>query len=219
MNHPGANGENPATEAGGDAEALSADFAQHRERLWRMVRFRMDRRLAGRVDPDDVLQEAYLDALKRLAHRDGTTPESRFIWLRMIVMQTLVDVHRRHMETEMRDARRDVSMHLAASPQATSVCLAAQLAGSMTSPSRAAQRDETMQVLVSALATMEPIDQEIIALRHFEDLTNGEVAAALDIKPTAASNRYVRAITRLRGVLESIPGAYLDETESADGDR
>ena len=218
MNTSGANGEPPSTQPGGGEETLSADFTLHRERLWRMVRFRMDRRLAGRVDPDDVLQEAYLDAVKRITHRDDSTPESRFLWLRMIVMQTLIDVHRRHMETEMRDARRDVSMQLAVNPQATSVCLAVQLAGSMTSPSRAAQRDETMRVLVAALATMEPIDQEVIALRHFEDLTNGEVAVALGLKPTAASNRYVRAIARLRSVLESIPAIRTGETEPADGD-
>lgn len=179
----------------------------------------MDRRLAGRVDADDVLQEAYLDAVKRLAHRDGSTEASRFLWLRMIVMQTLVDIHRRHLETEMRDAKRDVSMDRAAGRQATSVCIAAQLAGSLTSPSRAAERVETMNVLVKALATMEPIDQEIIALRHFEDLTNSEVAQVLELKPTAASNRYVRALDRLRKVLETVftSGEDRAEVDQSDG--
>ncbi len=190
---------------GGDRVALSEAFTLHRERLWRMINFRMDRRLRGRVDPDDILQEAYLNAEQRISHFRNDNDQSLFIWFRLIVGQTLVDVHRRHLEAEMRDARRDVSMHKSPQVQSTSFSLAEQLALSMTSPSQAVHQREVSRQLITALETMEPIDQEIIALRHFEDLSNAEMAEVLDIKPTAASNRYVRAIARLRDVLDGLP--------------
>ena len=171
-----------------------------------MVNFRMDRRLRGRVDPDDVLQEAYLKAEQRLEQLRQETEHSMFIWLRLIVDQTLVDVHRRHITAEMRDARREVSMNRSARAQSTSFSLAEKLAGSLTSPSHAAHRHEVFDQLNSALDKMDPIDQEIIALRHFEHLSNAEVAELLEIKRTAASNRYVRAIARLRDVLDVLPG-------------
>jgi RNA polymerase sigma-70 factor (ECF subfamily) len=190
----------------GDRQALSEAFTAHRERLWRMINFRMDRRLRGRVDPDDILQEAYLNAEHRLAHFRNDASHSLFIWFRLIVSQTLVDVHRRHVEAGMRDANREVSMNHSPRVQSTSVSLAEQLAGSMTSPSHAAHRQEVSRQLIAALETMDPIDQEIIALRHFEDLSNADVAEVLDIKRTAASNRYVRAIARFRDVLDRLPG-------------
>jgi len=190
----------------GDRGALSEAFMLHRERLWRMINFRMDRRLRGRVDPDDVLQEAYLNAEQRFEHFDQEAGHSIFIWFRLICSQTLVDVHRRHVEAEMRSAGREVSAHRSPGGPSTSYSIAGQLAGSMTSPSQAAHKQELSKQLAAALETMEPIDQEIIALRHFEDLSNAEVAEVLEIKRTAASNRYVRAIARLREVLDDVPG-------------
>ena len=190
----------------GDRQVLSEAFTRHRERLWRMISFRMDRRLRGRVDPDDILQEAYLNAEQRFGYFRKAANLSIFIWFRLIVGQTLVDVHRRHLGADMRDASREISMNKTPSAQSTSVCLAQQLAGSLTSPSQAAHKQEVSSQLIAALETMDPIDQEIIALRHFEDLSNADVAEVLDIKQTAASNRYVRAIARLRDVLDKLPG-------------
>lgn len=192
--------------AAGDDSALGEAFAQHRERLWRMIRFRMDPRLLSRVDADDILQEAYLAAAQRLDHfRKKDEDSSLFLWLRQIAGQTLIDVHRRHIGAKMRDAGREVSLH-AKMPQATSISLAAQLLGRLTSPSQAALRDELSDQLEKALEQMEPIDQEVLALRHFEELTNREVAEVLGIQQKAASIRYVRAIARLKDVLKQIPG-------------
>lgn len=193
----------------GDKQALAELFSLHRDRLWRMVNFRLDRRLARRVDADDILQEAFLDAAARIHHYFENPSKSFFVWLRLIVGQTLVDVHRRHLEAEMRDANREVSMHRGPYPQATSVSLAARLLGNLTSPSQAAARAEMSEQLEQVLATMDPLDQEVLALRHFEDLTNSEVAETLGLSPTAASNRYVRALARLKQILEQIPG-FLD---------
>ena len=175
-------------------------FGLHRERLWRLVRFRMDPRLRDRMDPDDVLQEAFLAGSRRVESFLSQPGASLFVWLRLLVMQTLCDLYRHHVGAQMRDARRDVALD----PQDgshTSVCLAVLLAGTITSPSQAAAALELMGRLEQAIASMAKIDQEIIALRHFEDLTNLETAEALGISPQAASNRYVRAIARLKEIL------------------
>lgn len=190
-----------------DSRALGELFDLYRERLWRIVHFRMDRRLAGRADADDILQEAYLAAADRLSHYLQAPEQSFFIWLRLVVNQTLVDVHRRHLGAKMRDARRDLSIHTKPNfPVATSTSLAAQLLGQMTSPSQMAMRDELAEQLEAAIQGMEPIDQEVLALRHFEELTNSEVAEVLGIQQKAASIRYVRALKRLKEVLTEVPG-------------
>ena len=190
----------------GDEHALAELFSYHRERLWRTVHFRLDRRLSGRVDPDDVLQEAYLNAAARARHFTDDTPTSFFIWLRMIVNQTLIDLHRLHLGAQMRDAAREVSIHRGSLAHTTSTALAAQLAGGLTSPSGAAVREETARQLEQALQDMDPTDREVLALRHFEELTNGEAAQVLGIKQKAASIRYVRALRRLKKTLAEVPG-------------
>jgi RNA polymerase sigma-70 factor (ECF subfamily) len=192
----------------GDESALGELFGLHRKRLWRMVNFRLDPRLSGRVDADDVLQEAYLDAAKRIRHFLDNSSMSFFVWLRQIVLQTMIDVRRHHLGAQMRDANREVSLHRARSPDATSISMAAQLLGHLTSPSQAAMRAEMATRLEQALESMEPTDREVLALRHFEELTNSEVAEVLDIKQKAASIRYVRAIARLKDILEQIPGFF-----------
>lgn len=199
----------------GDERALGELLDGNRERLWRMVSFRMDRRMASRIDPDDVLQEAYVAAAARLHHYLSDTSCSPFVWLRSIVAQTLIDVHRRHLGAKMRDAHRDVSVVPATYPNATSVSLAAELLASVTSPSQAAAREEVSEELRRAIDDMSQVDQEIIALRHFEDLTNAEAAEVLGIQPTAASNRYVRAIARLKDVLLSVPGVFSASRDGA----
>jgi len=194
----------------GDEQALALAFSRHRERLWQMVHFRLDQRLAGRVDEDDVLQDAYLDAAKRLRHFEDHGASSVFLWLRVIVGQTLIDIHRRHFGARMRSVHREVPMHDLYNAQATSVSIASKLLGRLTSPSHAAMRAELSDQLEAALADMDPIDQEVLALRHFEELTNSEVAEVLGIQQKAASIRYVRALRRLRQIFAGVPGLSLD---------
>ena len=185
----------------GDEDALAELFSRHRERLWRIVHFRLDRRLMGRIDPEDILQEAYLNAAQRIQHYRDESPTSEFLWLRMIVTQTMIDVHRRHLGVQMRDARRDVSIHGKMFSPETSASLASQLVGHLTSPSQAAMRVELADQLAAAIAEMDTTDQEILALRHFEELANHEVAEILDIQVNAASMRYIRALKRLQEIL------------------
>ena len=134
-----------------------------------------------------------------------------FVWLRLIVGQTMVDVHRRHLGSKLRDANQEVSIQQFASPMASSASMSMHLLGGMTSPSQAAIRDEVATMIDSVIAEMEPIDREILVLRHFEELSNKEVAELLNIQRSTASNRYVRALQRLKSTLSRIPGVTDDE--------
>lgn len=193
----------------GDQQALAELFARHREKLRRMVQLRLDHRLAGRVSPSDVLQEAYIDAMKRIDHYFEKPDQPFFGWLRLIVGQRLADVHREHLALK-RDVGQEVSIQRGA-PGADSACLAASLLGSGTSPSHAAARMESFHRLEESLNQMDPFDREVLALRHFEELSNTEAATLLGIQPTAASKRYVRALARLKQILETLSGFQNDE--------
>lgn len=190
----------------GDTEALAALFARHRPRLYRMIQFRLDPKLAARLDPDDILQEAWLRAVDRIGSFVTDARGSPFVWLRMIVVQTLIDLHRRHLGAQRRSAQREQSRLGGFGGDSTSLSLTRHLIGQLTSPSAAAMRAELSQQLDAALATMSDIDREVLALRHFEELTNQETALVLGMSEQAASARYVRALARLKKILESIPG-------------
>lgn len=189
----------------GDQQAFAELFTLHRDRLRQMVIVRLDPRLAGRADADDILQEAYLDAQDRMSHFSSVQAGSFFIWLRLIVSQTLANVHRRHLGAQMRDAGRDVSLHGGSRGSASTTSLAQRLLGHLTSPSQAAMRDELVERIEHALALLEPTDREVLVLRHFEQLTNNDVAEELGIQVKAASIRYVRALRRLKARLTQWP--------------
>jgi RNA polymerase sigma-70 factor, ECF subfamily len=190
---------------GGDTQALAELFSRERERLWRVIHFRMAEPLRGRLEPDDVLQEAFLAASQRLKHYAESPATSPFIWLRMIVNQTLIDLHRQHLGAQKRDAAREVSLDSPPCAQATSASVAIQLIGAFTTPSGAAARADVLGLVQAAIEQMDPVDREVLALRHFEELTNSEVAEALGIEQKAASIRYVRALRRLKEILAQVP--------------
>ena len=190
----------------GDERALAELFARYRERLRKMIRLRLDRRLQGRIDASDVLQEAYLEVAHRAREYLAQPTMPPFLWLRFLTGQKLLELHRHHLGARMRDAALELSLRHRAAPQATSVSLAEMLLGRLTSPTRAARRAEMQLKLQELLNTMEPLDREVLALRHFEELSNGEVAQVLGLSKTAASNRYIRALGRLKEMLAGIPG-------------
>jgi RNA polymerase sigma-70 factor (ECF subfamily) len=181
-------------------------LSRHEGRLRRMVAFRLDPRLQGRIDPDDVLQEVYLAAFQNLSDYLRQPAMPFFLWLRGIAGNKLLGLHRYHLGTPMRDARREVSIYRGPLPEATSAALAARLLGRLTRPSEAAIRAEAKIRLQEALNAMDAVDREVLALRHFELLTNAEAAGVLGIKGVAAGKRYLRALERLREVLAQIPG-------------
>ena len=195
-----------ARAAAGDRGAVVELLERYRGRLRRMVAMRLDPRLQGRVDASDVIQEGYLDAMRRLEEyiRDPSVPF--YIWLRFLVGQRVQEQHRRHLDTPGRDVGREISIYRGAMPGASTGTLAARLLGKLTSPSQAAIRAERKIRLQEALNRMDPLDREILVLRHYEQMTNGDAAAALGLEKSAASKRYTRALERLKEILAALPG-------------
>jgi len=183
------------------SSALADLFTKYQQRLERMVSFRLDQRLSGRVDPSDVLQEAYVEISRRINEFLGDPKTTFFVWARQITWQTLLTIHRLNFEVQKRDAGRELPLHWSAHSGATSVSLASKLVGDTTSPSQALLKTERATLLRQALDAMDPIDREVLALRHFEHLSNNEVAQVLGIQKKAASNRYIRALERLRVIM------------------
>jgi RNA polymerase sigma-70 factor (ECF subfamily) len=192
--------------AAGDKEALRAMLAEHRDRLKRMIHLRLSRRLAGRVDDSDVLQEAFVEVARKLPEYAREPKLPLFLWMRHLTGLKLAEVHRRHLGTQLRDADREVTLHRGALPLADTMSLAAQLLGTFTTPSQAAIKAETRLLVQEALNGMDPIDREVLALKHFEQLSTSEIAEVLDLSKAGAGRRYLRAIKRLREILEQIPG-------------
>lgn len=192
--------------AGGDQAAWAQLLAPHRGRLRRMVALRLDQRLKGRIDPSDVLQEAFSQAAQALPNYLERWDQPVFLWLRWLTGMALQLVHRQHLGVQARDAGREVHLLDRAWPGASSAALAAQLLGRDTRPSVVAIRAERQRRLQDALNTMDPADREVLVLRHFEELTNAEVARELRIQESAASKRYMRALHRLKEILSTLPG-------------
>jgi RNA polymerase sigma-70 factor (ECF subfamily) len=193
-------------DAAGDAQAWGAALLEHQDRLQRMAAFRLDPRLRGRIDASDIVQEAFLQASSHRQDYLRTPSLPLFLWLRGIVGNKLLELHRHHLGTRMRDAGREIDPRARCSPDATSQALAAELSGHATGPRTAAARAEVKAQLQSALASMEAIDREVLALRHFEQLSNDEAAQVLGIQERAAAKRYVRALKRLKELLAEMPG-------------
>jgi RNA polymerase sigma-70 factor (ECF subfamily) len=123
----------------------------------------------------------------------------------------LMQMHRHHLGREKRDATREISLYRGSMPHASSMSIACQLLGRASTPDQASMRAELQLQLEEALNRMDVIDREVLVLRHFEELTNKETARTLGISKTAASNRYVRSLERLRAIMAEIPGLLDDE--------
>lgn len=188
----------------GDPHALGDLLERHRDRLLQIVSFRMDARVKSRVDAADVVQDAFVEATHRVTkqQRDARLPV--FLWLRLLTLQCLAIQHRQHLGAQARDASRDVSIFAGPLPQATSAVIAAQLLGGLTSPSQAAIRVETRLAVEERLNQMDATDREVLVLRHFEKLSNQETARVLGLQPSAASNRFIRALKKLKTQLQEV---------------
>jgi RNA polymerase sigma-70 factor (ECF subfamily) len=182
-----------------------------------MVQIRLAQRLKGRIDPSDVLQETYLEVSRSLANYLRNPVLPFFLWLRFLTAKKLQGIHRHHLGARMRDAHREISLEGGAWPPATSESLAASLLGKLTTPSQAAMRTELRLRVQEALSSMPLLDREVLALRHFEQLSNAETARVLGISEAGASNRFVRALKRLRGILVDVPGLGRDAVEPESG--
>jgi RNA polymerase sigma-70 factor (ECF subfamily) len=192
-----------------DAEALGELFSLYRDRLWRMLFVRLDRRLSSRLSPDDVLQEAFLDVASRIGEYLEHSAVPFYVWLRFLTVQRLQMIQRAHLGAQMRSVNQEVPLNDAGDiVLASADSMAGQLVSHLTSPSQAAIRRELQDRLRAALDEMDPLDREVLALRHFEELGNNEVAEVLGISKDAASKRHVRALIRLREILADPTGAF-----------
>jgi RNA polymerase sigma-70 factor (ECF subfamily) len=190
----------------GDRQALTDLFQRHRDRLRRMVELRMDARLQGRLDASDVLQDAFLDTVARLDSYLQRPDLPALLWLRRIVGERLAICQRRHLGAKMRAAGQEVSLYRDPLPQASSAALASMLLGRLTPPSRAVIRAELVLQVQEALNALDPLDREVVTLRHFEQLSRAETAQILGINEEAAAKRYIRALQRLKAILGAMPG-------------
>lgn len=185
----------------GDEHALARLFSEHQERLVRMVELRLDANLRRRLDPGDVVQEAWLEIVRRFPQWSVAANPPFHVWLRLTTAQALVQAQRRHLGARARDARLEAPTQ-ASRASVSAANIAELFVASATSPSQAFQRDELRVRVTSALAELDELDREIVALRHFEGLSNNEAAAELAITPAAASKRFLRALLRLKPALE-----------------
>ncbi len=185
----------------GDQEALAELFGRYRARLKRIVGHRLDPRLATRLASSDVLQDVYLDAYKRIRHYSATRGMSFFAWLRWILNQRVTDLHRRHLVAKRRDAARVVSLERRPDPATSRGRGDESILGSMSSPSAIAIRNEAFARVEWALARLEPGEQELLELRHYQEMSNNDVALKLGVSPAAASKRYIRALKRLKDMI------------------
>jgi RNA polymerase sigma-70 factor (ECF subfamily) len=185
----------------GDDAARHLLLARHRDRLKRMVAVHLDRRLAARVDPSDIVQEALLDAHRDLSDYLRRRPLPLYPWLRQLAWERLLKWHRAHIRVQKRSVGREELRDLAL-PEESAVQLAHCLIAAGTSPSRRLIRDELRQRVRAALEAASPRDREVLVMRHLEEMTAAEIAATLGITERAAKARHTRALERLRGLLD-----------------
>jgi len=180
--------------------------AAERDRLRRMVALRLDPRLRGQFDASDVVQDACAEAVTRLPDWLDGEEMPLHLWLRFLTGQKLLQLHRHHLGMEMRTAQREVPL-FGGAPDASGVSIASAIADSgAPSPSSAAMGAEAVERLRAALDAMKREDREVLVMRHFEHLSNGDVARLLGLTSGGASLRYLRAAERLREVLDEISG-------------
>jgi RNA polymerase sigma-70 factor, ECF subfamily len=187
--------------AQGDGAARDELLVRHRQRLRQAVAYRLDRRLAARVNPSDVVQEVLAEASRRLPEYLRERPLPFYPWLRQMALERLVALHRRHVQAQRRSVRREEA-GLPALPDESAEELAGRLAASASSPSQRLVRREARERVRAALSRLPPADREVLELRHLEQLSVAETAAVLGVSPGAAKTRHLRALQRLRGLLE-----------------
>ena len=187
----------------GDRQALSELFQAYHAPLVRMVALRLDADLARRIDPADVVQDAWIEVLRRVEEW-RTREELPFrVWLRLTTRKALIEAERRHLRSGKlgRDLEARVGMN---STNLSALSVAEAFVASTGSPTQNVQREELRMRVLEAVEALDPVDREIVAMRSFEDLSNADVAAELAIKPAAASMRYNRALFRLAPHLKSL---------------
>jgi RNA polymerase sigma-70 factor (ECF subfamily) len=186
----------------GDAAAVNGLLDRHRAALRRMVALRMDRALERRVDASDIVQDALVEANRRLAEYLADPRMPFHLWLRHIARDRLIDAHRRHRVAARRSLDREQPLHAAGALDRSSVDLAGQIEDRELTPAAAATQHELERRFQAAIELLDETDREVVLLRHFEQLSNQETAEVLGLSQPAAGMRYLRAVRRLRALLD-----------------
>ena len=192
----------------GNERAMTMLLDKHRAQLQHLVSLRMDRRIQGRVDAADIVQDALIDAARRLSEFRDQNKMGFYVWLRWITSERLLNTHRRHLGSQIRDAKREVPIDRQ-EPDATPIALSQQLAGRLTSPTKVVARRELQMAIENVLEQLDPDDRAILMLRNFEELSLTQTAKALGIKRSTAGKRHIRALKRLRKALDQILELHL----------
>jgi RNA polymerase sigma-70 factor, ECF subfamily len=190
--------------AQGDETAVRCLLERHRDRLRRMIAARLDRRLAARLDPSDVVQETLADAARKLPDYLRDRPLPFFAWLYRLAADRLARTHRDHVASTVRGIGREERIDGKSHHEATATRLVDRLMANDTTPGRRMAREERRALLAGAIARMDEADREVVGLRYLDQLAFDEIAAVLEIGLSAAKMRHLRALERLRGLLEEV---------------
>jgi len=186
----------------GNADAVNRLMERHRDSLRRMVQLRLDQKIQRRIDVSDVVQDVLIEANRRLQDYLQTANGMPFhLWLRQIAQDRIIDAHRRHRASIKRSVDRERPLAVPAAGDHSTIELAAQLCDRQLTPAAAATQHEQAQLVEAAIAKLPDQDCEIIIMRHYEQLSNQEIAQSLGLTEPAASMRYLRAIRRLKELM------------------
>lgn len=186
---------------GGDADAINRLMDRHRDSIRRMVQLRLDQKIQRRVDASDVVQDVLVEASRRLQDYLANPVMSFHLWLRQIAQDRIIDAHRRHRVSAKRSVDRERVLAVPSADDHSTMDFAAQLVGREVTPAAAATQKEMARCVEAAISQLPDQDCEIIIMRHYEQLSNQEIAQALSLTEPAASMRYLRAVRRLREIL------------------
>ncbi len=187
---------------GGDADAINQLMDRHRNSLRQLIRMRLDKKIQNRVDVSDVIQDVLIEANRRLDNYMNDPVMPFHLWLRQIAKDRIIDAHRRHRVSARRSVDREQSMAAPRGYDQSSIELAGLLGDTNLTPAAAVMQAEMARRVEDAISELDEKDCEIIIMRHYEHLTNQEIGKLLDLTEPAASMRYLRAIRRLKAVLQ-----------------
>ncbi len=207
---PNSSGTNRLVQRAGcerDPKALEELFGRHRERLRKMVRLRLDGKLRSRFSSSAVLHQVYQDASRRIDEYVADPRQSLFLWLRQLTGEQIQRLHRQHLRVQGHEPGNELSLYRGALPEVNALSMAAQLLGHRAANQSAVRADLLLR-LQDALNALNPLDREILALCHFEELTEAELATVLGLDEDDATLRYFRALKKLKEILSLIPGFF-----------
>jgi RNA polymerase sigma-70 factor (ECF subfamily) len=185
----------------GDRQARDGLIERHRKRLRQMISVRLDPRLAARVDPSDVVQEALAAAYPRLDDYLRERPLPFYPWLRQFAWDALLQLHRKHVAAERRSVTREAAWQPGLSSESV-LRLSHRLLAPASSPNSKLIRQELRDRLEAALAKLAASDREILVMRNLEQMSAAEIAAVLGIREGTVRVRHLRALERLRSLLD-----------------